>query len=190
MVDAWDRELFVLLNGVPHPGWLDAGFWLFTSLGLGWVQCAGLLVGTLAWWRRAGSFWAGDAVRRLLWPGLWAFLLSGGAGQVVKRLVNRPRPEIGFQAPDEAIGAYSFPSGHAATSFALAFVIWQLTRRTRYAPWGWLGWVLAALVGYSRIYRGVHYPGDVLLGAVIGLLAAWGAVTFFRRRYQASGRPE
>ena len=65
---------------------------------------------------------------------------------------------------------YSLPSGHAATAFAGAVALSYLWRRA--AP---LFFLLAAAIAYSRVYVGVHYPGDVLLGAAIGAAvgAAW-----------------
>ncbi len=61
----------------------------------------------------------------------------------------------------------SFPSGHAATSFAGAVVLVLLVRRA--VP---LLFVLAAAVAFSRVYVGVHYPLDVLAGAVLGTTVA------------------
>ena len=64
----------------------------------------------------------------------------------------------------------SFPSGHTCAAFA-AGMIWLRT-----LPWRWgriAAVVLAALMGLSRLYVGVHYPSDVLAGAVIGALCAW-----------------
>ena len=65
-------------------------------------------------------------------------------------------------------GSYSFPSCHAANSFALAAFVTMLfaNRRLSAAIFGW-----AVLNSYSRIYLGVHYPGDLLVGAIIGGIA-------------------
>jgi undecaprenyl-diphosphatase len=60
--------------------------------------------------------------------------------------------------------SHSFPSGHAATSFACATVLGAAAPRFRF----WL-FVLATLIAWSRVYNGVHYPLDVLAGAVLGL---------------------
>lgn len=179
-----DLALFKLLNGVPHPEWLNAVFWCVTSLGLGHVQAILLLLGAFVARNRLYS-------EKALWPGLWSLLLSGTiVVQSLKRLVERARPP-GPKPPDEMIYAYSFPSGHSATSFALAYVLWRATRGTRHANWGRAAWVFAALIGYSRIYRGVHYPGDVAAGAIIGIASAWVVCRFFERRYQsASGISE
>jgi membrane-associated phospholipid phosphatase len=186
-----DLDLFRLLNDVPHPEWLTWVFWFITCLGLGWVQAIGLVAVIVAGRFRYRKWWGQSFAQKLFWPGLWSYALSGGLNQVIKRLVNRPRPpDLGFKAPDELIYAYSFPSGHAATSFALAYVVWWATRKTRWSKFGWAAWIVAALIGYSRIYRGLHYPGDVLGGALLGVGCAWLVCRFFERRYQASGRSE
>ena len=66
-------------------------------------------------------------------------------------------------------GLYGFASSHASTSFAVAMA-WFGFLKTRY-KYVWLLFVWAAIYSYSRIYVGVHYPGDILVGTMIGLLA-------------------
>ena len=93
----------------------------------------------------------------------------------LKELTSRPRPFIAHPEPDPLMGTsldVSFPSGHAATSFAGATVL-ALAHRRAAVPL----YLLAALIAWSRVYVGVHYPGDVLVGAVlgvgIGLVSTW-----------------
>jgi undecaprenyl-diphosphatase len=84
--------------------------------------------------------------------------------------VQRDRPPVVVLDPEPLVGVpstSSFPSGHTSTSFACAYVISRLAPRlTAFV------FVLAALIGFSRIYVGVHYPLDVLAGAVLGLVVA------------------
>ncbi|MES2285044.1 MAG: phosphatase PAP2 family protein [Bacteroidota bacterium] len=65
-------------------------------------------------------------------------------------------------------GAYGFVSSHAANTFALAMFL-SLFFRSRFKYFGFLIFLWASLVAYSRIYSGVHYPADVAVGAIIGM---------------------
>jgi len=85
---------------------------------------------------------------------------------VTKRLAKRSRPSVGVEGFSALLtdpDPYSFPSSHAATSWATCIAVARSV--------GGLGWLLpchAALVSYSRIHVGAHYPLDVLIGATIG----------------------
>lgn len=83
-----------------------------------------------------------------------------------KALVHRHRPFEHQIGPSER--THSWPSGHAATAFAGAATLAWLVPRFRL-----LWYALAVLIAYSRLYNGVHYPTDVLSGAILGLLVAW-----------------
>lgn len=100
---------------------------------------------------------------RLLTAILVALVVSD---EVIKPIANRGRPYIDIPLVD-VIGDRpfntSFPSGHAASSFAAALV---LSRLVPGATIAW--WVLAAVVSFSRVYIGVHYPIDVIAGALLG----------------------
>jgi undecaprenyl-diphosphatase len=88
----------------------------------------------------------------------------------IKELVGRSRPFVVHPEPAPlllGVVGDSFPSGHAATSVAGAAVL------TRYLPGRWpILFLLAVAIAFSRVYAGVHYPSDVLGGAVLGLLVA------------------
>ena len=92
----------------------------------------------------------------------------------IKLLIPRHRPFEHQIGPSER--THSFPSGHTATSFAAATVLSLLVPRYRVAFY-----VLAALIGFSRLYNGVHYPIDVLTGAVLGTLVGLLWMRFPRR---------
>ncbi|MGH2776710.1 MAG: bifunctional DedA family/phosphatase PAP2 family protein [Actinomycetota bacterium] len=115
-------------------------------------------------------------------PAFLAFCLVGALGlaPVIKLIVQRPRPEL---SPVMDVGGFAFPSGHATTSMivfgALAFV---LTRRLSWRTdvWIWAGAGVASfLIGFSRLYLGVHWLTDVVGGWALGLLwlALAGVVT-------------
>lgn len=96
----------------------------------------------------------------------WAYGLNTAITWSLKRFFNRPRPDIG-QPLVENVFNFSFPSGHTSTAFMLATVLaWRKPEARIYF------FSLAALVGLSRLYLGVHYPSDVLAGAIIGILSA------------------
>jgi undecaprenyl-diphosphatase len=100
---------------------------------------------------------------------------------IIKPLVARPRPFetiVDTRVIDRRPGTYSFPSGHAATSLAGAIGLTWLWPAGRA-----LFWPLAFLIAFSRIYVGVHYPVDVLCGAVLGVLCALTARSIANHSY-------
>jgi membrane-associated phospholipid phosphatase len=79
-------------------------------------------------------------------------------------------------------GGYSFISNHAANHFGLA-TFFYLTLR-RYIPrWSWIAYVWALSIGYAQIYVGIHYPLDVVAGALVGMLFGLLMAMFFNKKY-------
>jgi undecaprenyl-diphosphatase len=104
-----------------------------------------------------------------------------------KEVFGRPRPFEDLPAADPLLRATvgeSLPSGHASTSFAGALVLAYLVRRAIPALFA-----LAALIAFSRVYVGVHYPLDVVAGAVVGLAVALAAIALLRARRRTSEDP-
>ncbi len=106
----------------------------------------------------------------------------------LKALFDRPRPPLRYAEPKTLVHVpndASFPSGHAATSFAAAAML--SFAFPRFAPFLY---VLAAGVAFSRVYVGVHYPLDVLGGALLGVLVAVALRLLVNRRAgRRAGRP-
>jgi len=139
------------------------------------------------WLSRIGSHglvWLGLGLAlALLWRRATPFVLvllvdaaADGLATLLKVAVGSHRPSDG--APLIAIPhSDSFPSGHTATSFACATVLAVLVPRA--AP---AFYVLALAIGYSRIYIGVHWPLDVVGGAVVGVATALLLLAIARRR--------
>ena len=91
---------------------------------------------------------------------------------ILKPLIARTRPydvntavELLIRAPRD----YSFPSGHTAASFAAAAALWFADKKKIAIP----ALVLAVLIAFSRMYFYVHYPTDVLGGAILGMVCGW-----------------
>ncbi|HUQ23132.1 MAG TPA: phosphatase PAP2 family protein [Gaiellaceae bacterium] len=135
----------------------------------------------LSWIGTLGLVWLAIALAvALVWRRPSVFLitvladaLADLAAEVGKVLVDRHRPFEHQLGPPSA--RHSFPSGHTSTSFACATVLALYVPRLR-VPF----FVLATLIGLSRIYNAMHYPSDVLAGAILGTFVAIGVVRGWR----------
>jgi undecaprenyl-diphosphatase len=117
-------------------------------------------------------------------------LLADGTTQIFKDLVQRIRPCHVFQQVQLLHGAvctdsFSFPSNHASNIFALAAFISYNYRRLAIPSF-----LIASLVGYSRIYLSAHYPTDVLAGAAWGMLLGFTVAMAARRLMRFSQADE
>jgi len=193
-LQSYDSEIFLALNGL-HADWFDgimkgiSGKWI-------WVPFYVMLLFMI--WRRNRWLHSESSVRRtvlcLVCIALAITLSDQVCASVLRPIFCRPRPANADSPIHELVhvvnnyrgGHYGFPSCHAANSFALAAFI-ALFFRVRAAVWGMFGW--AVLLCYSRIYLGVHYPGDLLVGALVGaasgcfcywLYARMSGIDFFR----------
>ena len=99
---------------------------------------------------------------------------------IIKELVMRSRPYDTIQGLTTIIAplsSWSFPSGHAASSFASAYAL----GKSRRGKW-WLFYIPAALIAISRVYVGVHYLTDVAGGALVGTAVSLG-IYYLRNRF-------
>lgn len=171
-----DQKWFLWLNGHNTP-FLD-NFMYFVSGKYEWIPLYIILLAFLIRKYRWKTIWIAVAVIVLI-------TLSDQFANLLKDGVKRYRP-----CKDPVIGhlvhivnnycrsSYGFVSGHAANSFALATFL-SLLFRNRWVTAGLLLW--ASVVSYSRIYLGVHYPGDVICGAILGTILAWLVFAVFNR---------
>lgn len=172
-----DTQLFLLINGLPHTSLTNRLMYALTSVmngGGGWALI--LLSAALIDRRRGPRAFYG------VLPPLW--LATMAVEYPVKGFFRRRRPFLDV-VQAVAVGrkpmTYSFPSGHSATGFAGAWLM-----RRHYPEFAPLWYTIAGLVGFSRVYLGVHYPGDVLVGALSGTLIAEIALRAIERS-QAEG---
>lgn len=160
---------------------LDGGLLLWMQEHLrGSVQDA--VLGFYTTLGNAGLLFIALAVLMLCWKrtrkaGFTALLaLAVGAictNLILKNLVCRPRPWLdvaGLLPLVTENDPNSFPSGHTTAAFAFACALWHT------APKAWMKWTAlaaAVLMAFSRLYVGVHYPSDVLVGILVGAFAGW-----------------
>lgn len=118
---------------------------------------------------------------------LLALIITAFIGNIViKPLVARDRPFIAdpnFNLIIQGPSSFSFPSGHSASSFAAAVIVCFMPIK-RY--WKFGACLVAFLIAFSRLYLFVHYPSDVLTGALLGILIGL-ALGFLLKRYLAQG---
>lgn len=157
-----DGRLLVAIQGL-HTAWLDPIVSAYTRLGDAGIFFIVLSLVMLLYkpTRRAGALALGAMILGLLVTNV-----------TIKPLISRPRPWLDWPITPLVTerDPNSFPSGHTCAAFA-AGLSWA-----RALPWKWgriAAVVLAVLMGLSRLYVGVHYPTDVLVGGIIGALCAW-----------------
>lgn len=180
MIQQLDASLLLWFNGW-HTAFLDSFVWLFTGRFI-WIPMYAALLVMLgkAWgWRKA--------LILALATGLCVALADQLCASVLRPLFCRPRPG----RPDSPIadmvtlvngyrgGHYGFPSCHGANSFALAVAMSMAVKVWRFRAFIFIWATLNCL---TRLYLGVHYPGDILAGAAIGSVIAWGVMTVVKSR--------
>jgi len=168
-LNAIDADALLAVNGL-HDAFQDAFWWMVTAK---WSSA--LLVLALLWiLLRQNRRHALLVLAMLALAVLLADQVSSG---LIKHLVERLRPthDPSLESAVHVIngyrgGLYGFVSSHAANSFAVATLL-SFIMRHRLVTFSLFTWAL--LQCYSRVYLGVHYPGDILGGIIVGVAAAW-----------------
>ncbi len=111
------------------------------------------------------------------------------SSRVIKEIFERPRPcfdpDFSYNVRfllKHCSGAYSFTSSHAANHFGMA-AFFFFTFRHIVGRWAWLAFVWAFAVSYAQVYVGVHYPSDILGGALLGIGTGWLLASFFHKKF-------
>lgn len=162
-LQALDMRLFLAINHMPHTPFTNRLMQMITAcMNGGWGWVIGLFVAALVDKPR------GRAAFHQVVPPLWFATMS--VEYPIKHYFRRRRPFIDVVqaiAVGRKPGTFSFPSGHSAAAFAGAWLL-----RRHYPELTPVWYAVAVLIGFSRIYLGVHYPGDVMSGAISGTVIA------------------
>jgi len=170
-----DLFLFRAINRDLSNAFFDLLMPVITNPGPFLVPFAGAGIGLLVWGGRKG--------RLAVVTALVLLLVSNAANELLKFWIQRPRPCQVLEAVQLLVGctrSLSFPSSHAANITAQAALFAFL-----YRPLAFPLFLVAAAVGYSRVYVGVHYPADVVGGVIVGLICA---AVFIRLAREVEGR--
>lgn len=172
-----DRKLFMELNSNFHNPWLDQFMWFLSSTAA-WIPLYLILLYLLV------KNFKQETWMVLVAIGLTILIADQVTSTIMKPFFERLRPSHEPALLDTVNivnqyrgGKYGFASSHAANTFGISTLIWFILRV--YRPWIALLFFWPLAVGYTRIYLGVHYPGDILAGFFVGFLAAVAAYFFW-----------
>lgn len=166
-----DQDVFLTLNGISSSFW-DHFMWLFTSK-LTWVPLYAALLYVI---------WKNFNLAAFIITVVAVVLIITFADQVCATLIrpavarmrpsnpNNPISQFVYLVNEKRGGRYGFPSCHAANTFALAFTMMFMLKNIALNAF-FFSW--ATINSYSRIYIGVHYPGDLIAGLIVGLIGAF-----------------
>jgi len=168
-----DKKLFLIINQTNSPFWDRVVYWITHELF--WIPLYIVLLYLIIKSFKKRSWLI------LLTIAVLITICDQFASGLVKPYIQRLRPcfDPNLKAIVHVVGRhhglYSFISSHAANTFGLATFLWLLFR----SHYWFLLFVWASIVSYARIYGGVHYPGDILLGALSGVCCGWVTYTLY-----------
>lgn len=178
-LEQWDRAVFNLVNNELTNPFFD---WLMPLLRISYV------------WAPLYLFIIVFAIQNFKWKGVWwiVFFLATVAladmvgTNVFKHNFYRVRPCNDVELfPHLRLlvvcpSGYGFTSNHAANHFGMATFIF-LTSRHLFKKWAWIAFLWAGSICYAQIYVGIHYPGDIIGGATLGVSFAFLNAYLFRK---------
>ena len=160
-----DTSLFLWLNSFIGGGGLGDALVRFLASDLQYLLGVAFVVAVL---------WPARRYRMAIAALVSAAIARLALKPLIVALIARPRPYVALVNVHNIIGPQtgeeyqSFPSGHALFFFALAMAAYLYDRRL-----GWWFFAGATLMGIARVTGGIHWPSDILGGAIIGILTAW-----------------
>ncbi len=183
-----DQELMLWLNY--DGGSFQDAFWYTLSQKFSWIPFYVAIIAVMVMDAKNERKWK-KMIPFILFTALIIAAADQLASGLIKPLVQRPRPSHAEEIMNELHyvneyygGAYGFVSSHAANTFALAVWVCCLFRSRSV----WIAMcVFAILNSYSRIYLGVHYPGDIVCGALIGIFFGWLGYLGYKKTCQRMG---
>lgn len=171
-----DIQWFFFVNQSMHNAFFDVVMPIVSNAGengLIWLLVALFL------------YLSGPKTRRASFLMLLAVFISFVLGEeILKHIFQRPRPFLSLEGVNLLVappGSFSFPSGHAANAFAASLVVARKVTRL-----AWAVLLLAVVIAFSRVYVGVHYPLDILGGALLGALCAKFVLSLEKSVYRSS----
>lgn len=167
-----DEDIFLAMHHFVRGDFMDNLMWLFSGRFI-WIP----MYIAIAWWITVKYGWR-RAVTVAITLALAVYLADTVCAKVIRPMVERMRPanmdnplsQYVSVVRDYRGGRFGFPSCHAANTFVLATFVAMMCRNVPTIVWMY---VWALLNCFSRIYLGVHYVGDLLTGAVIGVMMGW-----------------
>lgn len=173
----FDRQLFLFLNGL-HSSWADQPMFLISTEWL-WFPLYAFFIYLIIKKMKTKAWLPIVAI-------VLAVVLSDKISTAIKKKVQRFRPthdlvlaERVHTVNDYRGGNYGFVSSHASNTFCVALLVTLLLETSTFVTVLLFFW--ATLVSYSRIYLGVHFPFDILFGALLGMIIAFSAFLFLKR---------
>lgn len=173
----FDRQLFLFLNGL-HSSWADQPMFLISTEWL-WFPLYAFFIYLIIKKMKTKAWLPIVAI-------VLAVVLSDKISTAIKKKVQRFRPSHDLVLAERVHtvneyrgGNYGFVSSHASNTFCVALLVTLLLETSTFVTVLLFFW--AILVSYSRIYLGVHFPFDILFGALLGMIIAFSAFLFLKR---------
>jgi len=176
-INTIDQTILFFIQGFHYPV-LDKIMIIATSWGnMGFI-----------WLAMAGIMTSNKKTRSIGLITLATLILGAIVSEgILKHLIQRPRPYTDFpsiQMLVDKVTSYSFPSGHATSSFAAAYVLSRYLKK--YAP---VFWTMACAIAFSRIYLFMHYPTDIVAGIILGLLCGKTVSYLYEKKFNNQPLP-